>query len=231
MCGRYTLGKSKEEIEKLVGDIVIDIPIVPRYNIAPSQPILALLNTNLERLTFIQWGLVPHWAKDSWIGNRMINARSETAAEKAAFRTPFRRNRCLILADGFYEWQKIPGRKTKQPMYVTLRSGKVFAFAGLWEEWHGSDGTELTTSTILTTESNRLVRPIHQRMPVILPPAVHKIWLCEEDPDTLKALMVPYPAEQMQAFEVTTRVNNVRYDHPDCIEPLPSLPSQTELDF
>ena len=232
MCGRYTLAKSKEEIEELVGDVVADFPVVPRYNIAPSQPILALLNTNLTRLTFIQWGMVPHWAKDPSIGNRMINARSETVAEKPAFRMPFRRKRCLILADGFYEWQKKPGQKAKQPMYITLRSGKVFAFAGLWEEWHGADGSELTTSTILTTEPNSLLRPIHQRMPVILPPTAHETWLCEEDPDALKAALVPYPPEQMQAFSVSTRVNNVRYDHPDCIEPTsPSRPGQTELDF
>ena len=230
MCGRYTLAKNKEEIEELVGDIVGEIPIPLRYNIAPSQPVLTVLNTNPPKLTLTQWGLVPRWAKDPTLGSRMINARAETAAQKPAFRAPFRNQRCLILADGFYEWRKQPGRKTKQPWHIRLRSGKAFAFAGLWDKWDAADGTELTSSTILTTASNDLVSPIHPRMPVILPRAAHSCWLRENDLDALKGLLVPFPSEEMQAFPVTTRVNNARHDHPDCVEPAPP-PRQTEIDF
>ena len=150
MCGRFTLAKSAEEIEELLGEIEVDcdIPLAPRYNIAPSQPVLTVLNRETDALTFTQWGLVPPWAKDPSIGSRMINARAETVAEKPSFRGPFKSKRCLFLADGFYEWKKLEGRKTKQPVHIRLKSGKPFAFAGLWADWLGADGTELTTSTV-----------------------------------------------------------------------------------
>lgn len=232
MCGRYTLAKSAPEIEELVGDLVeVALPLAPRYNIAPSQPVLTLLQRGQPELTFTQWGFIPHWAKDPTMGSRMINARAETLAEKPAYRGSFRHHRCLLPADGFYEWKPIRGQRTKQPMYVQLASGKPFAFAGLWSEWLGPDGTELITSTVVTTVPNELVRGIHTRMPVILEPDAMQTWLTGEDPEHLKNLLQPYPAEQMTATPVTTRVNNVRHDAPDCITPAPIPPEQTEWAF
>lgn len=228
MCGRYTLAKTLAEIEEIVGDLDAGIPLAPRYNIAPSQPVLSILGARPRRLTFTQWGLIPSWAKDPTIGSRLVNARSETAAEKPAFRSAFARCRCLIPADGFYEWAKVPGQRTKQPMYIHLRSGAPFAFAGLWSEWHGPDGTELTTSTILTTEPNDLVKSVHSRMPVILPADAYDAWLDPgtSDADALTGLLIPYPADAMTMHAVSTRMNNVRHDAPDCIAPAADAPPE-----
>lgn len=232
MCGRYTLAKTAEEIEALVGDLVdIPFPVVPRYNIAPSQPVLSILKRRAPEATFTQWGLIPPWAKDPSIGSRLINARAETLAEKPAFRGSFRRCRCLLPADGFYEWQTVPGQRAKQPVYIQLASGEAFALAGLWADWLGADGTELTTSAIVTTEPNELLRGIHNRMPVILPPDAMGTWLHGEDPVELRRLLRPFPADRMKAIPVTPRVNNVRHDAPDCLTPAPLPPRQTEWPF
>jgi putative SOS response-associated peptidase YedK len=193
----------------------------PRYNIAPTQPVAVVPNDGKNRLDFFTWGLIPSWAKDPEIGSRMINARGETLAEKPAFRAAFRRRRCLVLADGFYEWKKIPDSKSKTPMYIRLESGKPFAFAGLWEIWNSKDGSTILSCTIITTEPNELVSDIHNRMPVILHPDSYSLWLDPGEPDArqLTGLLKPYPAELMAAYPVSTLVNNPRHESPSMIVP------------
>jgi len=173
-----------------------------------------------RELVLLRWGLVPFWAKDPGIGARMINARSETVAEKPAFRAAFRRRRCLVPADGFYEWRRL--ERGKQPFYVRLRDERPFAFAGLWEHWEGPDETAIDSCTLLTTEPNDLIRPVHSRMPVILSPKDYDLWL---DPGVQKAellqpLLRPYPSEGMLAYPISTWVNKPKNDSPRCIEPL-----------
>jgi len=196
MCGRYTLIKLADFIDVFPWIAPPDRPAPERSNIAPSEPILAVANDGKNRLQFFKWGLVPPWAKDPSIGNRMINARAESLATKPAFRAAFRRRRCLIPADGFYEWRK--EGKTKTQMHIRRRDRKPFAFAGLWEVWRGADGTELPTCTIVTTESNDLIKPIHDRMPLILSHEGMKRWIdpCAPPEDLLK-LLTPYPADEM----------------------------------
>lgn len=231
MCGRFTLAKTLKDIEALVGDLESEIPLAPRYNIAPSQPVLTLPQAASPRLTLTQWGLVPSWAKDPTIGSRLINARSETAAEKPSFRASFKYQRCLIFADGFYEWKATPGHRTKTPMYIRLQSGAAFAFAGLYAHWQGADGSELTTSTILTTAAGPLLSPIHHRMPVILPAESYALWLDPNryDPAELTPLLTAYPDQELTLHPVTPRVNQVRHDDPECIQPAPSPHIQGEL--
>ncbi len=200
-----------------------DVPpdLTPRYNIAPSQPIAVAANNGQNKVEFFRWGLIPSWAKDAAIGNRMINARAETLAEKPSFRVPYRRRRCLVLADGFYEWRKEPGRRAKTPMYVRLKSGKPFAFAGLWEVWRALDDQPLFSCTIITTTPNALVAKIHNRMPVILEPEAYDLWLdtAEQPPERLGVWLRPYPASQMTAYPVSTLVNDPSNDLPACILP------------
>lgn len=234
MCGRFTLARTVGDIEELVGDLdnADEVPLAPRYNIAPSQPILTVLSDAPRRLRVVEWGLIPHWAKDPSIGNKLINARSETAREKPSFRSCFKSTRCLVFADGFYEWTLRPGETTKTPMYIQLRSRAPFAFAGLWSHWQGGDGTERTTATILTTRTNSLLKPIHHRMPVILAPNDFAAWLdiSVYSVDALQALLEPYPADAMQASAVSRHVNNVRNDDPRCVEPVESpAPDQPDL--
>lgn len=226
MCGRFALMSPTEEVATVLN---VDStaaaaipPSVPRYNIAPTQPVLAaFLDERGQRsLTFFRWGLIPSWSKDMAIGARMINARSETVAEKPSFRNAFKRRRCLIPADGFYEWQKLGDRK--QPMYIHATEGRPFAFAGLWEMWQDPEGTRLQTCTILTTSPNELMAPIHNRMPVIIEPEDFGLWL-EPGPNPEQALHLlrPFPADKMAAYPVSTAVNNPRNDTPECIQPMP----------
>ena len=222
MCGRFSLSKSSQDVADLfrLGDLPA---LSARYNIAPSQPVAAVLvppEAGARQLQQLVWGLVPPWAEDPAMGARMVNARSETAATKPTFRNAFKYRRCLIPADGFFEWQKLPGRK--QPHFIALKGGALFAFAGLWEHWEAPDGSELDSCAILTTEPNALCATIHTRMPVILPTEAYDLWL---DPDTqhaaeLQPLLGPLPAEQMTAYAVSPHVNNPRHDDPRCIEPL-----------
>ncbi len=220
MCGRFTLETDREDLIEAFGDLLWPERLEPRYNIAPTQPVLAITNTGERAAGFLQWGLIPSWAKDPAIGNRMINARAETLAEKPSFRNALRRRRCLIPADGFYEWRPEPGNRLKTPMYIRLRSGRPFAFAGLWEIWQPPDGGELRSCTIITTEPNALLEPIHNRMPVILDPGGYERWLdpTEQPPEHLSGLLKPYPAEEMTAHAVTRRVNNPKVDDKACIE-------------
>jgi len=224
MCGRFTLHTSANVLAQL-----FDLPeapaLVPRYNIAPTQPVAIVRSGNqfdLREWALVRWGLVPSWAKDPGIGARMINARAETVAEKPSFRAAFKRRRCLVPADGFYEWQKIGNRK--QPHYIRMRDGAPFAIAGLWEHWHGRDGSELETCTLLTTEPNELLAPIHNRMPVIIAPEDYEEWLDNSNEDRhflsiLQHLLRAYPGEQMETYPVSAYVSNARNEGEACIEP------------
>jgi putative SOS response-associated peptidase YedK len=221
MCGRFSLANPQQLAETFAG---IELPagLPPRYNIAPSQPVAVIANNNPHKLEFFQWGLIPSWAKDPAIGQQMINARAETLAEKPSFKNAYRRRRCLVLADGFYEWRKEADTKTKTPMYIKLESGQPFALAGLWERWASADGDEILSCTIITTTPNELMAAIHNRMPVILPPEAYTLWLnpAERGPAELENLLRPFPANEMTAYPVSKLVNSPRNDSPACIEPV-----------
>ena len=222
MCGRFTLIAPGEAVAEHFQ--LSEIPnLKPRYNIAPTQPVAAVRispNTGDRELTYFNWGLIPRWAKDPTIGSRMINARSETAAEKPSFRVAFKYRRCLVPADGFYEWQKTNGQK--QPVRIQMSDGGLFAIAGLWEHWASPDGSEIESCTLLTTEPNERLRPVHNRMPVILPPEDYDLWLDTgaQHPGEVQLLLRPYPAEEMTFYPVSSYVNNPRNEDPLCIEPL-----------
>ncbi len=221
MCGRYTLIDLQEALTSRGLHVSLGPKsLLPQYNIAPSQLVPAVLNTVPDRLTMARWGLIPHWAKDPAIGSRMINARAETVAQKPAFRRPFQRQRCLVLADGFYEWQRVGTHKV--PYRMTLTTGKAFAFAGLWDTWDDpSTHTPLTTCTIITTTPNPLLQPIHDRMPVILKRADETIWLRDGlSEEATLALLQPYPASQMLAREVSPLVNSPRHNGPEVLRPV-----------
>lgn len=227
MCGRFTLTADLNAIQQAFDLDPITGAFYPRYNIAPSQPVAIITNHEPKQLTYVQWGLIPSWAKDPKIGNKLINARSETAAEKPSFRSAFKRRRCLIPADGFFEWSK-QGKK-KVPMYIHLDGNSVFAFAGLWETWHSPDGGELQTCTILTTEPNELIKPLHHRMAVILEPDTYDTWLSPDElpADALMPLLTAYPADKMHVYPVSTQVNSPANDDPSVIEPFDSPHQQT----
>ncbi len=223
MCGRFSLNVDPTELKKMIPDLIVDEETLARFNIAPTQEVAAALNESERRLIFAHWGLIPFWAKDASIGNRMINARGETIHEKPAFRNAFKKRRCLIFADGFYEWKKEPGKKTKIPMYFCLKSGKPFAFAGLWENWRNPDtDRNIVSCTIITTTPNIIVEPVHNRMPVILPSDKYDFWLepGEQPLDALRECIAPYPAEDMKAYPVSTRVNNPQNDDSSLLMPL-----------
>jgi putative SOS response-associated peptidase YedK len=221
MCGRYVLSTPGDVLAELF-QLPAPVELAARYNIAPTQavPIVRASVEDGRELAFAQWGLVPHWAKERAIGNRLINARGETLAEKPSFRDAFKRRRCLIPADGFYEWRKVDGGK--QPYLLRLRGGALFAFAGLWSTWRDRErGETLESCAIVTTSPNALAATIHDRMPVILPPERHARWLdpAATDPVALASLLVPYPDGEMEAYPVSTRVNSPRNDDPSLIEP------------
>jgi putative SOS response-associated peptidase YedK len=223
MCGRFTLTVDADSIQTQFPWLnEVPIQIAPRYNIAPTQPIAVVPNDGRRTLDHFVWGLIPFWAKDPSIGSRMINARSETLAEKNSFKNPYKRRRCLILADGFYEWAKVPGQQTKQPYYFRMEDEAIFAFAGLWEEWQSPEGSQLRSATIITTEPNPLVGKVHARMPVILKAEDYPLWLSEEEkhPGELQHLLTAYPAEEMIAYPVSTNVNSPANESPQNVEPL-----------
>lgn len=222
MCGRFTFRATGAELQD-VFDVLRSPPVVPRYNIAPTQSILTFsLDGHGQREGRLrQWGLVPHWAADASGSGQLINARSESIAEKPAFRESYRQRRCLIPASGFFEWQAV-GRQ-KQPWLITRTTGELLAFAGLWDSWQKPDGTLLETCTILTTHANGMMAPLHQRMPVILGREHFGLWLAPGD-DALKALpalLVPCPDDWLQRAPVSPRVNNIRHDDPACLAPAP----------
>ena len=224
MCGRFTLTADQDSFEDRFSLTRFDLGWVPSFNIAPTQEVLTVTNDGSEnRPQLMRWGLVPSWAKDPKIGNRMINARSETLAEKPSFRTAFKRRRCLIPADGFYEWKR--EGKAKKPMLITANPGGLFAFAGLWETWKQPDDSWLLTCAIITTSANEFMKSIHDRMPVILPRESEASWLDPEEQDTamLSELLLPYDSDRMEAYEVSTLVNSPRNNFPEVIEPVATL--------
>jgi putative SOS response-associated peptidase YedK len=221
MCGRFTLRTNAAAlVEHFGGELPFDVPL--RYNIAPTQPVATVRispDDGCRHWQMVRWGLIPSWAKEESIGNRMINARAETLTEKPAFRAAWRRRRCLIPADGYYEWQKTG--KSKQPFYIRLRDDSPFAMAGLWESWmNPATGAPVESCTVITTDANELTRPIHDRMPVILHAADYDRWLDPQLPnlDRLRELLRPFDSLAMRADPVSTLVNNPRNDNPRCVE-------------
>ncbi|MGB5959857.1 MAG: SOS response-associated peptidase [Coleofasciculaceae cyanobacterium] len=219
MCGRYSQQKSAEIIAEMFQVDNVP-PLKPRYNIAPTQSVATILQTAENRqFKLLHWGLIPNWAKDTKISSKLINARAETVAEKPSFRSAFRRQRCLILADGFYEWQQQED-KQKQPFYFQMSDQSPFAFAGLWEHWKAQEtGETIESCTIITTEPNELMKSVHNRMPVILEPKNYDLWLDREVKklELLQPLLNPYPAEEMTAFAVSKVVNKPSNDTAECI--------------
>jgi len=221
MCGRFTLRTPASQVAEVFG-VLPFADLRPRYNIAPSQPVLVvrLNQINSRELALLKWGLVPSWADDPKIGYKMINARGETVASKTSFRKAFKVRRCLVVADGFFEWQKTDGRN-KLPHYIRLKDDGPFAFAGLWEHW-GRNGQEIDSCTIITTDANELMAPIHNRMPVILAPADYDLWLdpAVQEAERLQPLLRPFPAGEMMEYTVSTIVNNPRNETAECVEQL-----------
>lgn len=221
MCGRFTLTLDPGEIQELLALGPFVHIVQPRYNIAPSQPIPIVKDAESRSVELYRWGLVPFWADDPEIGNRMINARSETISEKPSFRAAFKYRRCLILADGFFEWYAEGKGETKTPYLFKLKNDHPFTFAGLYEHWESPQGGELHTCTILTCQPNSLVRQYHSRMPVMLGEDSRWQWLDPETKaDTLLDLLKPYPSEEMKCFPVSRDVNSPQNDHPEILEPL-----------
>ena len=218
MCGRYTITGDARQLAFRFGAEPPAGGVAARYNAAPTQQLPVIVNAEPTRIQLLTWGLVPAWGRDKTGGTGLINARLETAATRPSFREAWRQRRCLVLADGFYEWQRTA--RGKAPMRITLKSNEPFAFAGLWEEWRGPGDSALRTFTILTTTPNDLMAPIHKRMPVILRPEQEAAWLdMDADQDWQRALG-PFPSDLMTAYPVSARVNSPRYDDPSLIEPL-----------
>jgi putative SOS response-associated peptidase YedK len=220
MCGRFTRATSAAGVAEAFGVEEISSDLKPSYNIAPTQSVAVIISDGKKRLTEVRWGLVPSWAKELAIGNKLINARAETITQKASFRSAFKKRRCLVVADGFYEWQKIGDGK--RPVYIRLKSGKPFGMAGLYEMWRSPEGEEVTTCAIITTEANELMQPIHERMPVIIPKDSEDLWLDPQvqDSEVVLNLLKPYPAEEMEAYPISKRVNSPANNSPDCIKPV-----------
>lgn len=221
MCGRFVLTTDADSLRQQfqVADVA---PVVSRYNLAPTQEIAAICQTGdgYRHLKTVRWGLIPHWAKDIAIGNKLINARSETVADKPSFRQPIRYHRCLIPASGFIEWLRQPDG-SRQPSYIQRKDGELLAMAGIWDTWKGSDQV-IASGTILTTAANSLVATLHDRMPVLLSSSEYDQWLDRDitDPQQLKGIYTPYPADPLQATPISSLINNPRHDSPDCLEPL-----------
>jgi putative SOS response-associated peptidase YedK len=222
MCGRFTRKNHLQHLTELLGLMILPT-FSPRYNIAPSQ-LVACVRTNPDTQeregVELKWGLVPSWASDRSIGNKLINARGETVAEKPAFRKAFQQQRCLVSADGFNEWKR--EGKTKQPYYIRFKDQRLFAFAGLWERWEKPGNDPLETCAVITTGPNALMETIHNRMPVILPEQSYASWLSPTLNNTvyLSGFLAPYPAEEMEAIPVSSLVNNPRHEDPRCIHSL-----------
>lgn len=222
MCGRFTLTAT---IEELLDRFDIDFFLeqenyLPSYNVAPSQSVLAVINNGSpNKMGFLRWGLIPPWAKDMSIGHKMINARSETLLDKPSFRTPYKKKRCLIVADSFYEWKRLD-EKNKTPMRIKLKDNGLFAMAGLWEKWVSEEGKSIFSCAVITTEPNKLVRNIHDRMPVILKPEDEKIWLNSniDDINQLNKLLVPLDENLMEAYEVSQLVNSPKNNSIELIQ-------------
>ncbi len=220
MCGRFTLTADIQTVAQAFhATVPASLQTGARYNVAPTQDVVAVMNDGGRHLEMLRWGLIPVWAKEESIGSRMINARAETLAEKSSFKRLLHNRRCLIVADGFYEWAKEPGTKSKTPMYITLKGHELFAFAGLWDSWRSDSGEQLRTCTIITTGPNALMASIHNRMPALLLPDALTTWLDPglQDEQVLRDLLNPYPTELMVARPVSRLVNDPRHDSAELI--------------
>jgi putative SOS response-associated peptidase YedK len=229
MCGRFALTSTPESLAERF-DLEEPPECAPRYNVAPGQDVLAVRAgaAGARRADLLRWGLVPPWAESPAIGGRMINARSETVATRPAFRDAYRSRRCIVPADGFYEWADRGG--FRQPYWISPPEGGPIAFAGLWESWHGSEGIALETCTLLTTQANERLAALHARMPVILRRDAYAEWLDPaRAPEALAALLTPPPDEALDFHPVGTRVNRVECDDPSLLERVPEPPRQTSL--
>jgi putative SOS response-associated peptidase YedK len=223
MCGRYTESKRITDVKQRIAFDRAQLDLIPRFNIAPTQDAPVVVVQDGEVLLMpMRWGLVPFWARDESIGDRMINARSETVKDKPSFQTSFKRKRCLVVADSFYEWQRLPNSKLKQPMRILLQDEGVFAFAGLWDSWRQPGGKELESFTIITGGPNEVVASIHNRMAVILPREHHEQWLDPnfQETDKLARLLVPYPAGEVKAYPVLPLVNDPKFEDERCLAPM-----------
>ncbi len=232
MCGRYTLTIDTDELSDRFGCVIIQRLGGPRYNIAPQQKAQVIINNKGEvQMRRMQWGLVPSWAKDRSVGSKMINARCETLAGKTSFNKSLRKRRCLVPADGYYEWQKL-GRE-KQPYRVVLPTRDMFCFAGIWDEWIADDGEVLQSFSIITTDAAPAVSKIHHRMPFIIEREHEHSWLCSGiiNSQEVKEFMSGFkPVDTLQAYKVSKIVNSVKNDVAECIQPLQDNPSQSLFD-
>lgn len=232
MCGRYRLSRRKELIEEYFDSVSGEEGWTPRYNIAPTQSVPVIRQNHkqpVRELSFVRWGLIPSWAKESSVAAQMINARSETAGTKPAFRDALKYRRCIIPADGFYEWQKTG--KAKQPYCFEINEGELFAFAGIWDRWNNANGNSLETCSILTTTPNDVTLPVHDRMPVILDQETYDLWLDPgmRDVNAASELLKPYDARQMRSFPISTRINHVANDDEACSTPVELSQAQNLL--
>ena len=217
MCGRFSIS-TPTEILKVRFNVPRAKDLKPNYNAAPTQNLPVILNSEPTTINLCRWGLIPFWAKEERIGNGMINARAETLLQKPSFRTPFKKQRCLVLTDGFYEWKKTSDRKI--PHRISMRDHEPFAFAGIWEVWRTPDGEDVKTFSIITTEPNQLMKPLHNRMPVIMKQENEEKWLQEIDISEAQKMLEPYPFEDLEAYPISTLVNNPRNNSEDIIKPL-----------
>lgn len=230
MPGRFSLTAAPAELRETFPWLHVPDDLRSRYNIAPTQPVAVVLNDGGNKIDFLSWGLIPSFASGAKMTSLLINARSEGVTRTPAFRGPFKRQRCLVIADGYYEWVKVPRKREKLAYRVVMKSGMPFAFAGLWDSWTSIDGSEVKTCAVITTEPNELVKQIHHRMAVILPESGYQTWLTPGDVEATKLLplLKPYPAEEMTYYQVSTVVSNARNDVPECIVPLETAPSETD---
>ena len=228
MCGRYSLIADISELQERFDFDSSGLTHGPRYNVAPTQMALTVTNGSGRRGSYMRWGLIPPWAKSPSVGSRMINARAETLAERPSFRTAFQRRRCLVLADGFYEWER--KGSSGRPMRIVMASGEPFSFAGLWDAWRDPNGEVVRSCTIITTAANDLLRPIHDRMPVILPRELESLWLDRgiQDPAALGDILTPYPTNAMGAYEVASLVNSPANDGPELVVPVGQAGADSE---
>ena len=204
MCGRFQLSVKGKHISERFNVAVFDEMFSPNFNCAPSQKLPVIINTKPKQLSFFQWGLIPFWAKDPGIGFKLINARGETLSEKPAFRQAFEKRRCLIPANGFYEWRKTD----KTPFRIFMKNEKIFALAGIWESWKDAEGRLINSFSIITTSPNKLMESIHDRMPVILQPEHEEDWLKENNTEQLSKLLIPFNSTKMEAYPISKKVNS-----------------------